>query len=81
MQHHSPLTRSRAVAVFRQCISSLYMVREVHKQPVKEVTASVLPIWLDAFKALLNVDPMSDVNAKYWDGIALKREIIKVCSS
>lgn len=54
------------------------MVREVHKQSVKEVTASVLPIWLDAFKALLALDPLNDVNAKYWDGIALKREIIKV---
>ncbi|KAJ3527044.1 hypothetical protein NM688_g8180 [Phlebia brevispora] len=74
---HSPLTRARAISVFRQCMSSLYMVREVHKQPVKEVTAAVLPIWMDTFKALLGVDPLSDVKVQYWDGIALKREIIK----
>ena len=54
------------------------MVREVHKDAVKEVTASILPIWLDTFKALLNVDPLSDVNGQYWDGVALKREVIKV---
>ena len=54
------------------------MVREVHEEAVREVTASVLPIWLDTFKALLSVDPLTDVNAKYWDGVALKREVIKV---
>ena len=53
------------------------MVREVHKDAVKEVTASVLPIWLDTFKAILSVDPLSDVNGQYWDGLALKREVIK----
>ena len=53
------------------------MVREVHPDAVKEVTASVLPIWLDTFKVLLSVDPLSDVNGQYWDGLALKREVIK----
>ena len=54
------------------------MVREVHKDAVKEIAASVIPIWLDTFKALINVDPLSDINSQHWDGVALKREIIKV---
>ncbi|KAJ3506346.1 hypothetical protein NLJ89_g6919 [Agrocybe chaxingu] len=46
------------------------MVKDQHPQAVKEATASVLPVWLEAFKVLLNIDPLQDVaNASGWDGL------------
>ncbi|KAL5519373.1 hypothetical protein ACEPAH_1056 [Sanghuangporus vaninii] len=75
---HTPLTRARAVSVFRQCIATLYMVKEQHPQAVKEATGSILPVWIDAFKVLLNVSPESDVaNVQSWDALAIRIEIFK----
>ncbi|KAI0756104.1 ARM repeat-containing protein [Daedaleopsis nitida] len=75
---HSALTRSRTIAVFRQCIESLYMVKDQYPDAVKEATGTVLPVWLEAFKTLLNVNPRSDVeNTPNWDGLAIRIEIYK----
>lgn len=55
------------------------MVKDQHPQSVKEATGSVLPIWLEAFKVLLNIDPVSDVSdGKSWDGLAVRIQIFKV---
>lgn len=55
------------------------MVKDQHPQAVKEATEGVLPIWLEAFKVLLNIDPASDVsNGKTWDGLAVRIQIFKV---
>jgi hypothetical protein len=55
------------------------MVKDQHPQSVKEAIESVLPVWLEAFKVLLNIDPMSDVSgAKNWDGLAVRIQIFKV---
>ncbi|KAL7284955.1 hypothetical protein ACG7TL_000044 [Trametes sanguinea] len=79
---HSALTRSRTISVFRQCVESLYMVKDQYPDAVKEATATVLPVWLDAFKTLLNVDPRSDVeNTPNWDGLAIRIQVFKVCSN
>lgn len=78
-QSHSPLTRARTISVFRQCVTALFMVKDQHPQSVKEAVGGVLPVWLEAFKVLLNIDPMSDVsNAKSWDGLAVRIQIFKV---
>ncbi|PAV22617.1 ARM repeat-containing [Pyrrhoderma noxium] len=75
---HTPYTRARAVSVFRQCITTLYMVKEQHPQAVKEATGSILPVWIDAFKVLLNASPENDVqNVPSWDGLAIRIEIFK----
>ncbi|KAI0829067.1 ARM repeat-containing protein [Trametes gibbosa] len=75
---HSPLTRSRTISVFRQCVESLYMVKEQYPDSVKEATATVLPVWLEAFKTLLNIDPRSDVeNTPNWDGLAIRIQVFK----
>ncbi|KAI0347862.1 ARM repeat-containing protein [Trametopsis cervina] len=77
-EHHSPLTRARTIAVYRQCIEALYMVKEEHPESVKEASSSVLPVWLDAFKVLMNLDPKADVvGASNWDGLAVRIQVIK----
>ena len=79
---YSPLTRSRAVSVFRQCVSTLFMVRDQHPHAVKEATGNILPVWLEAFKVLLNTPPQQDVqSADNWDGLAIRMEIFKACGT
>lgn len=80
-QQHSAITRSRTISVFRQCVESLYMVKDQYPDAVKEATATVLPVWLDAFKTLLNVNPYSDVeDTSNWDGLAVRIQVYKVCT-
>lgn len=77
-QLHSAATRARTVVVFRQCIVSLIMLKEQYPDATKEASSTVLPVWLDAFKVLLEVDPRHDVaDASNWDGLSLKIQIFK----
>jgi len=81
-QSHSPPTRARTISVFRQCVTALFMVKDQHPQAVAEATASVLPVWLEAFKVLLNIDPQQDVkNTDNWDGLIIRIQIFKVRGS
>jgi importin-9 len=58
------------------------MVKDQHPQAVTEATASVLPVWLEAFKVLLNIDPQRDVtNTDNWDGLMIRIQIFKVRDS
>lgn len=78
-QSHSAPTRARTVSVFRQCVTALFMVKDQYPQPVNEAVASVLPVWLEAFKVLLNIDPLQDVaNTSTWDGLTVRIQIFKV---
>lgn len=55
------------------------MVKDQHPQAVKEATASVLPVWLEAFKVLLNIEPQQDVaSSENWDSLAIRIQIFKV---
>lgn len=57
------------------------MVKDQHPQAVKEATATILPVWLEAFKVLLNIDPLKDVsNQDNWDGLAVRIQIFRVCN-
>ncbi|KAH9923163.1 armadillo-type protein [Epithele typhae] len=77
-QQHSPLTRARTLDVFRQCVEALYMVKNQYPDAVKEAVSSVLPVWLDAFRTLLNSDPRADVeNTPNWDGLAIRIQVFK----
>ncbi|PBL00281.1 ARM repeat-containing protein [Armillaria gallica] len=76
-EQHLPLTRARTISVFRQCTISLFMVKDQYPQAVKEAIASVLPVWLEAFKVLLNMDPQLDANSSNWDGLAIRIQIFK----
>ncbi|KAH9973321.1 ARM repeat-containing protein [Lactifluus volemus] len=66
-EHHSPLTRSRTIAVFRQCVEALYMVKDQHPQGAKEAAENVL----------LDLDPQQDVSGEYWDGLEIRIQIFK----
>lgn len=77
IQSHTPLTRSRTVSVFRQCTSALFMVKDQHPQAVKEATASVLPVWLEAFKVLLSIDPAQDLSSPTWDGLSVRIQVYR----
>ena len=58
------------------------MVKEQHPQAVKEATASVLPIWVEAFKVLLDLDPRGDVaEGRSWDALTVRREVYRVSNS
>lgn len=55
------------------------MVKDQHPNSVKEATTSILPVWLDAFKVLLNIEPKHEVeNTPNWDGLAIRIQIFKV---
>ena len=55
------------------------MVKDQHPKSVKEATTSILPVWLDAFKVLLNIDPKQEVeNTPNWDGLAIRIQVFKV---
>ena len=57
------------------------MVKDQFPDAVKEATNSVLPVWLDALKTLLNVNPLQDVeNTPNWDGLAIRIQVFKVCA-
>jgi importin-9 len=54
------------------------MVKEQHPTAVQEATASIIPVWLEAFKVLLNLDVTKDVGGENWDGLIIRKEIFKV---
>jgi hypothetical protein len=55
------------------------MVKDQHPQAVKEAISSVLPVWLEAFQVLLNIDPQQDVsNPANWDGMAIRIQVFRV---
>jgi hypothetical protein len=55
------------------------MVKGQHPQAVKEAIATILPIWLEAFKVLLSTDPQADIaNAQNWDALAVRIQVFKV---
>lgn len=53
-------------------------MKDLHPQAVKEATAQVLPVWLEAFKVLLSLDPAQEVASNNWDGLAIRIQIFKV---
>ncbi|KIJ34652.1 hypothetical protein M422DRAFT_76407 [Sphaerobolus stellatus SS14] len=79
---HSAVTRARSVAVFRQCLSALYMVKDQYPQTIKEAVESVLPQWIDAFKVLINQDPAAEVaNPDNWDALLIRLQIFKTLNN
>ena len=57
------------------------MVKDQHPAAVQEATASIIPVWLEAFKVLLDLDILQDVNERSWDGIAIRKELFKAIIS
>ncbi|RXW18578.1 hypothetical protein EST38_g7277 [Candolleomyces aberdarensis] len=75
---HAAPTRARTISVFRQCVSALYMVKDQYPDAVNEATTGILPVWLEAFKTLLNIDLQPELNgAETWDGLLVRTQIFK----
>ncbi|KAF8314424.1 ARM repeat-containing protein [Clavulina sp. PMI_390] len=75
---HDPFTRARAVGVFRQCLTSLLMVKDKVPSAVTEASDVVLPQWLDAFRIILEADASADVlNTSDWSALAPRIQIFK----
>ena len=54
------------------------MVKDQHPAAVQEATASIIPVWLEAFKVLLDLNISQGVNEQSWDGLAIYKELFKV---
>lgn len=77
-QPHSALTRARAVAIFRQCVTALDMVRKEYPDAVAEAVSSVLPQWLAAMYTLLSTPPSADVaDPTNWDPLAIRIQVFR----
>ncbi|KAG6849551.1 hypothetical protein H0H93_007499 [Arthromyces matolae] len=75
---HSPLTRARTISVFGQCVTALFMVKDQYPEATKEAVSSILPVWLEAFKVLLEMDPKVDIsNTNNWDGLEVRIQVFK----
>lgn len=55
------------------------MVKEMHPEAAEEAVANVIPQWLDAFKILLEFDPLQDVrDPSNWSGLAIRIQAYSV---
>ncbi|KAI5481652.1 Importin 9 [Pseudohyphozyma bogoriensis] len=73
-QVHSPSTRARAILIFKQCVMTLFTVKDEHPAAVKAAITEIMPQWLDAFRVLLEMDVAQDVGleAETWEGLAVR---------
>lgn len=56
------------------------MVKDQIPTAITEATDVILPQWLDAFRVLLESDPIVDVqNPLDWTGLAPRIQIFRVC--
>ncbi|WFC99914.1 hypothetical protein MYAM1_002660 [Malassezia yamatoensis] len=73
-------TKARCVVVFRQCLISLYTVRDAYTEVVEQAVSHYLPPWLTAFQQLLGPEYLSDADWSHlsaWEQIGLRREIVR----
>ncbi|GAA6059323.1 hypothetical protein JCM10212_005903 [Sporobolomyces blumeae] len=71
-QTYGPTTRARAILIFRQCVMTLFTVKDEHPEAVKAAIGEILPQWLDAFRQLLEVDVAAELGSGNWEGIAVR---------
>ncbi|GAA5868959.1 hypothetical protein JCM16303_000320 [Sporobolomyces ruberrimus] len=71
-QTYGPSTRARAILIFRQCVMTLFTVKDEHPEAVRSAIGEILPQWLDAFRQLLEVDVAGELGQGNWEGIAVR---------
>ncbi|GAA5841531.1 hypothetical protein JCM3766R1_003978 [Sporobolomyces carnicolor] len=71
-QTYGPSTRARAILIFRQCVMTLFTVKDEHPAAVKAAIGEILPQWLDAFRQLLEIDVGAELGEGNWEGIAVR---------
>jgi len=79
-QTHSPSTRARTINIFRQCVMTLFTVKDEHPASVKAAVAEILPQWLQAFAVLLQQDLAAELASGSWDGLAIRTAIFSALS-
>ncbi len=77
---HSAYVRARCVLVFRQCLTTLYMVKETFPDVVKQASSTILPRWLSIMHSMLSYDAAAQLGAdlqQNWGTLAVRNEIFK----
>ncbi|CAG8541978.1 14752_t:CDS:10 [Acaulospora morrowiae] len=74
---YSYRTRGRAIAIFRQCIEILYMIKEEHSEATESfLTTPIIPEWLQIFVNILK-QRTTDNEEREYEEYGLKLEIVK----
>ncbi|EPQ29170.1 uncharacterized protein PFL1_03457 [Pseudozyma flocculosa PF-1] len=79
-QRHTPHIRARCILVFRQCLTTLFMVRESFPDVAKQASNELLPRWLSAMESLLAKDAAAELQSggeRGWETLSLRNEIFK----
>lgn len=76
-QTHSPSTRASTIAVYRQCLSTTYMLKDTLPTLANATVEDVLPPWLSAFQVLLAQPSQPLDTAQGWESLKIHREIYK----
>ena len=77
---HNAIIRARCVLVFRQCLTTLFMVKEAYPDVVKQASQTMLPRWLSMMQGLLARDAAQELGddlEKGWPTLALRSEVFK----
>ena len=79
-ERHNAYIRARCVLVFRQCLTTLFMVKETYPDVVKQASQTMLPRWLSMMQTLLARDAAQQLGSDLqqgWATLALRNEIFK----
>lgn len=78
-ERHTAYIRARCLLVFRQCLTTLFMVKETYPDAVKQASQTMLPRWLAMMQQLLAKDPAQQLGTDLqgWGTLALRNEIFK----
>nr|KAK4053501.1 hypothetical protein OIV83_001668 [Microbotryomycetes sp. JL201] len=74
-ERHSPSIRARAIHIFKQCVMTLYTVKEEYPAAVKAAVQDILPQWLDAFRQLLELDIQPELQSSTWEALSVRKAI------
>lgn len=60
------MSRARTIAIFKQCVETLYMVKDQFPSVTKTAVTTILPQWVQAFHQLLSLEIQpTDIPIRY----------------
>ena len=74
---YSCRTRGRAVAVFKQSLEILLMLKEEHPEVINSFLKPIIPEWIQTFVNTLRQSSPANEESEY-EEYALKLDVIKV---
>lgn len=82
INQHSVATRAHSIAVFRHCLSALYMVKDQYPEAIKEAVGSMLPQWIGVFRVLTSPDAAMELQSwNNWDPLLLRIQVFKTLNN